>query len=77
MIGVTVTFCIKKQWMLVDAKPDVNPYKLVYKVIKFTANHKDALLHTHDFCDNDFELPSSRFDWGKERYGGPFTTKTG
>ena len=79
MIGVTVTLCIKKQWMLVDAKPDVkpdvNPYKLVYKVIKFTANHKDALLHTHDFGDNDFELSCSRFDWGKERYGGPFTIK--
>ena len=67
----------KKWWIFVNTKPDISPYKLVYKVIKFVASHKDALLHTNDFIDNDFNLPSSRlrFDLGKERYGGPFATK--
>ena len=50
-----------------------NPYKTVYKVIKFAKSHKYPLQRsafTH--CDNS--IPS-RLDFAKERFGGPFTTE--
>ena len=50
-----------------------NPYKTVYKVIKFAKSHKYPLQRsafTH--CDN--RIPS-RLDFAKERFGGPFTTE--
>ena len=77
MIGITA-FCIKEKCKFIDTMPDVDPYKRICKVIWFTANHnksQSALLHNRDFGDNNFELPYSRFDWGKEKYGGPFTAK--
>ncbi len=50
-----------------------NPYKLVYKVIKYAFKNK------HPQCRSAFtywedELPS-RIDFGKSKYGGPFTTE--
>ena len=50
-----------------------NPYKLVYKVIKFAAHHK-TLIRRSAFTYCEDELPS-RMDLGKEIYGGPFTTE--
>ena len=50
-----------------------NPYKIVYKVIKFAKSHKYPLRRsafTH--CDNC--IPS-RLDFAKERFGGPFSTE--
>ena len=50
-----------------------NSYKLVYKVIKFAAQHKTPIhLSAFTYCED--ELPS-RMDLGKEKYGGSFTTK--
>ena len=50
-----------------------NPYKLAYEVIKYTIKNK------HPQCRSAFtywegELPS-RIDFGKNKYGGPFTTE--
>ena len=50
-----------------------NPFKLVYKVIKYAINNKyprDRSAFT--YCEDD--LPS-RIDFGKAKYGGPFTTE--
>ena len=50
-----------------------NPYKLVYKVIKFAAQHKTPIRRSaFTYCED--ELPS-RMYLGKDKYGGPFTTE--
>ena len=62
----------RKVWFLLEP-PGVNPYKLVYRVIKFACHHKVPLNHSaFTYCED--ELPS-RLDLGKQKYGGPFTTK--
>ena len=50
-----------------------NPYMLVSKVVYFALNHKRPIRRSaFTFCEN--ERPS-RLDFGKQRYGGPFTTE--
>ncbi len=50
-----------------------NPYKLVYGVISFAIKHKKPIRRSaFTYCDD--ERPS-RLDFGKQRYGGPFTTE--
>ena len=64
--------CWKRKWF--HSEPgQTNPYKTVYKIIKYAKTHKYPLRRsafTH--CDN--YIPS-RLDFAKERYGGPFTTE--
>ena len=49
-----------------------NPYKIVFRVLNFARKNKYPLRRSaFTYCD-DF-LPS-RFDFAKERFGGPFTT---
>ena len=51
----------------------INPFKLVYGVIKYAVNNKRPRLRSaFTFCDD--EKPS-RIDFGKRKYGGPFTTE--
>ena len=50
-----------------------NPYKLVYKVIKYALQNKHPQ-HRSAFTYCEDELPS-RMDFGKRKYGGPFTTE--
>ena len=76
MFFLGVTLCIHKykrnQWLLIDSGSR-NPYKLVYKVIKFAAEHKTPIRRSaFTYCED--EVPS-RLDLGKEKYGGPFTTE--
>ena len=71
-----VTLCIhqykKNPWHLIETGSR-NPYKLVYKVVEFAAQHKNAIRRSaFTYCED--ELPS-RLDLGKEKYGGPFTTE--
>ena len=69
--SLCITRC-KPQWFLVDSGSR-NPYKLVYKVIKFATQHKAPIRRSaFTYCED--ELPS-RMDLGKEKYGGPFTTE--
>ena len=50
-----------------------NPYKLVYKVIKYALQNKRPQCRSaFTYCED--ELPS-RIDFGKSKYGGPFTTE--
>ncbi len=56
-----------------DERLKVNPYKLLFRVIKFTVKHKKPIKRSaFTYCDE--EIPS-RIDYGKLRYGGPFTTE--
>ena len=70
-----VTLCIqryKHHWFLIDSGSR-NPYKLVYKVLKFAKDHTNPIRRSaFTYCED--ELPS-RLDLGKEKYGGPFTTE--
>ena len=62
----------KRHWFLIESGFK-NPYRLVYKVVKFASKHKDPIRRSaFTYCED--ELPS-RFDLGKEKYGGPFTTE--
>ena len=50
-----------------------NPFKLVYRVIKFAVKNKHPRCRSaFTYCED--ELPS-RLDLGKHKYGGPFTTE--
>ena len=50
-----------------------NPFRLVYNVIKYAVQHKQPRLRSaFTYCED--ELPS-RIDFGKSKYGGPFTTE--
>ena len=50
-----------------------NPFKLVYDVIKYAIKNKSPRLRSaFTFCED--EKPS-RIDFGKRKYGGPFTTE--
>ncbi len=62
----------KQRWFMVDPGGN-NPYKLVYKVIRFAWLHKIPVNRSaFTYCED--ELPS-RLDLGKSKYGGPFTTE--
>ena len=50
-----------------------NPFNLIYKVIKYAIEHKHPEQRSaFTYCED--ELPS-RIDFGKSKYGGPFTTE--
>ena len=75
LILLTVSLCVfhyRKVWFLLEPA-GVNPYKLVYRVVKFAYQHKVPLRRSaFTYCD---EESPTRLDVGKHKYGGPFTTK--
>ena len=75
LLFMGITLCIqryKRQWFLTDTGSK-NPYKLVYRVLKFSKDHTNPIRRSaFTYCED--ELPS-RLDLGKEKYGGPFTTE--
>ena len=70
-----VSLCLekyKRHWFLIEPG-NTNPYRLVYKVVKFAKDHTDPIRRSaFTYCED--ELPS-RLDLGKEKYGGSFTTE--
>ena len=73
LLTVTLVLtCFKRQWFVVDPGSR-NPYKLVYRVLRFAAKNKCPIQRSaFTYCED--ELPS-RIDFGKHKYGGPFTTE--
>ena len=73
LLGITLcVYRCKRDFFLVESGSR-NPYKLVYKVSKFAKEHSNPIRRSaFTYCED--ELPS-RFDLGKEKYGGPFTTE--
>jgi len=50
-----------------------NPYLLIWSVIKFAAHHRKPIRRSaFTYCESAYP---SRLDFGKQRYGGPFTTE--
>ncbi len=63
----------KQKWISAGGTHMTNPYKLVYSVIKFALQHKQIIRRSaFTYCENEYP---SRLDFGKQRYGGPFTTE--
>ena len=58
---------------LVQEPVTPNPFKLVFKVLKYAKDFKKPRYRSaFTYCED--ELPS-RIDFGKSKYGGPFTTE--
>ena len=50
-----------------------NPFKLVYGVVRYAIKHKHPECRSaFTYCEDE---PPSRIDFGKSKYGGPFTTE--
>ena len=65
--------CKKTSRWFIFEKCTQNHYLLVYKVMYFAINHKKPIGRSaFTFCENERPF---RLDFGKQRYGGPFTTE--
>ena len=72
LIFLLLFMCYNHSWFYSEPGQS-NPYKVVYKVLNFARKHKHPLRRSaFTYCDD--EIPH-RIDFGKERYGGPFTTE--
>ena len=75
LTSIAVLLLIHKkqsQWFLTEGTRE-NPYKLVYNVIKFAIRHKKIIRGSaFTYCEDEH---LSRLDFGKQRYGGPYTTE--
>ena len=59
--------------VLIKEPATQNPFKLIYKVLVYAAKHKYPRQRSaFTYCEDD--IPS-RIDFGKNKYGGPFTTE--
>ena len=62
----------KKHWFSTEHS-STNPYLLVWRVLKFAAQHRKPIRRSaFTYCETGYP---SRLDFGKQRYGGPFTTE--
>ena len=80
IISSSILFCLvililvnkKKIWFFTENIGE-NPYKLVTNVIVFAVRHKVPISRSaFTYCENEH---LSRIDYGKQRYGGPYTTE--
>ena len=73
-LSILVVFIVykKKHWLLTEHLGG-NPYLLTWRVVKFAAQHNKPIKRSaFTYCESDYP---SRLDFGKQRYGGPFTTE--
>ena len=70
-IVLSMSLCLDNA--LVKEPATQNPFKLVYKVIRYAIKHKYPACRSA-FTYHEDDIPS-RLDLGKAKYGGQFTTK--
>ena len=73
-LSILVVFIVhkKKHWLMTEHLGG-NPYLLIWRVVKFAAQHNKPIRRSaFTYCESDYP---SRLDFGKKRYGGPFTTE--
>ena len=59
--------------MLIKEPLTTNPFRLIHNVLKYASKTKHPRLRSaFTYCEDD---PPSRIDFGKSKYGGPFTTE--
>ena len=68
-----IMICCKRRWFNCENVVG-NPYRNVYRVLKFTAKHGKPLGHRSALTYSDDVRPS-RLDFAKQKYGGIFTTE--
>ena len=77
IVCISITVVISSSQLLesslVKEPVTQNPFTLIYKVIKYAIKNKHPRYRSaFTYCED--ELPS-RIDFGKSKYGGPFTTE--
>ena len=71
-ILVVIVVHKKKHWLLTEHLRG-NPYLLTWRVVKFAVQHNKPIRRSaFTYCESNYP---SRLDFGKQRYGGPFTTE--
>ena len=71
LFQVCISHC-SKDWFVIDATT-FKPYRLLYRVTRFTRRHKVPIRRSaFTYCED--EIPCG-LDLGKHKYGGPFTTE--
>ena len=70
--AVLIKFCAKKKDFFIQ-EAGLNPFKMVYKVLKYSCKHK-VPEHRSAFTYWEEDIPR-RIDLGKSKYGGPFTNE--
>ena len=75
LVSTIVAFmvCCKRRWFNCE-NVVANPYRNVYRVLKFTAKHGKPLGHRSALTYSD-DIKPSRIDFAKQKYGGPFATE--
>ena len=77
LISVTLSIksCFISEWFSNEStmSKNANPYRLIYRVLKFAKEHK-CPVQCSAFTYWENEIPS-RINLGKRKYGGPFTTE--
>lgn len=72
-LTVAVVINILFKDVLIKEPPTQNPFKLIYKVLVYTIRNKYPQQRSaFTYCEDG--IPS-RIDYGKRKYGGPFTTE--
>ena len=77
LVCISITTAISLSFILngkkVKEPVTQSPFKAIYKVIRYAIKHKYPQYRSaFTYCED--ELPS-RIDFGKSKYGGPFTTE--
>ena len=67
-----VLYCVTKKHFYIQ-KADLNPFKNIYKVLKYSWKHK-VPENRSAFTYWEEDIPR-RIDLGKNKYGGPFTNE--
>ncbi len=71
LASLCIAYC-RQRWFNIEPR-SINPYRLVYKVIKFACKHKIPVNRSaFTYCE---DTKPSRLDLGKSKYGGPFTNE--
>ena len=72
-LSIAVILYFSSDNTLIKEPVTQNPFKLVYQVIKYAIKNKQPRCRSaFTYCEDDFP---SRIDFGKNKYGGPFTTE--
>ena len=73
VLSVVVSLLFLCNNVLIKEPITQNPFKLIYRVLKYARRHKRPQQRSaFTYCEDD--IPS-RIDFGKMKYGGPFTTE--
>ena len=72
-LSVALSSMLMFNHWLVKEPVTQNPFKLVYSVVSYAIKHKHPECRSaFTYCEDE---PPSHMDFGKSKYGGPFTTE--